>query len=282
MIPEIHLQPRGALRLSAASGLVLRDGVLHVIGDDRTGLDRYRLDDGTELPALPLLPDAPPLLPKPQKPDLEALALLADGSLLALGSGSRRTRDRGFRIEGDRVRTLDLSPLYTALRARIEDLNIEGACLYRGRLLLAHRGVKDGRSSRLIGVDPRVLAPECSSWDARALLSIEPLALGELDGVALSVTDLATDAEGLLHYLAAAEDTREAYLDGGCRGSVIGCIGADGQARHLARLRPDVKAEGLAFVSADANAQQWRVVTDADDPARAAMLYALELPRNAH
>ncbi|MGQ0530356.1 MAG: DUF6929 family protein, partial [Panacagrimonas sp.] len=78
------------LSLSAASGLVLREGIVTVLGDDCAALHRYRLHDGAALPSIPLLGlpvDA--VLAKADKPDLEALVDLGNGALLALGSGSR-------------------------------------------------------------------------------------------------------------------------------------------------------------------------------------------------
>ena len=90
---EIALHLRFGLGLSAASGLVLRDGIAHVIGDDRAALDRYRLQDGAALPPIPLLHlPANAVLRKPDKPDLEALVDLGASGVLALGSGSRKNR----------------------------------------------------------------------------------------------------------------------------------------------------------------------------------------------
>lgn len=270
---DLILRPRFALGLIAASALVLRDGVVHVLGDDRTALDRYRLSDGAALSPIPLpgLP-AGEVLAKRDKPDLEALVDAGDGALVALGSGSRPNRERAFRIHNDgAVRSIDLAPLYARLRQDIADLDIEGATRHAGGLTLAHRGVGRGGASRLIRLDPRALDPACTCWTADLLQRIDTVALGDLDGVALGLTDLACDAERSLHYLAAAEATDDPWLDGRCHGSVIGRIEPDGRATTLGRLQPTVKAEGLCALDADT----WLVVTDADDPAQRAMLYEL-------
>lgn len=274
---EQSLQARFTLPLSAASGLVLREGVAYLLGDDRTGLDRLRLADGRALPPIALLDQSKgSVLAKADKPDLEALLDTGDGRLLALGSGSRPRRERGFCITRDHaVHAIDLAPLYRRLREEIEDLNIEGAARHDGALVLAHRGVGGADASRLIRLDARALAPACTRWTADLLLGIAPVALGTLDGVALGFTDLACDDRGTLHYLAAAEATTDAYLDGACRGSVIGRLDAEGRAHALARLRPDVKAEGLSWLATE----RWLLVTDADDPARPSTLYELALPR---
>jgi len=280
MLPDGLLDPRFTLTLSAASGIVLRDGIVYVMGDDRGALDRFLLADGTPLSPIALSPgSADAVLAKPDKPDLEALVDLGDGSLLALGSGSRANRERGFRIGADGVQELDLSPLYARLRQDLPHLNIEGAVRMGFELVLAHRGVGKSDASCLVRLDAAKLLPRRpSSWTAAALIEIRPVALGDIDGVALAFTDLATDADGTLHYLAAAEDTDDPYLDGACRGSVIGRL-TKGSALPTARLRPDVKAEGLAFLGRSVRENTWAVVTDADDPGLRAKFYELRLPR---
>lgn len=279
MLPERELRLRFALSVSAASGIVVRGDVAFVIGDDRTGLDRYALPDGSALSPLPLLAgfDALATLPKPDKPDLEALAELGDGTLVALGSGSRPNRDRGFRVDGHRVDALDLSPLYAHLRGAIPDLNIEGAALEDAdTLVLAHRGVGRLAGSCLVRLDVSALRSH-RTWTAECLRDIRAVELGTLDGIVLGFTDLAPDAGGVLHFLAAAEDTDDPYRDGHCRGSVIGRLGRDGSATVLARLDPVVKAEGLAYAGREGGRDHWCVVTDADDPSLRARLYELEL-----
>lgn len=280
MLPERALRQRFALSLSAASGIVVRAGIAYVVGDDRVGLDRYDLADGTALAPIPLLAghEAHATLAKPEKPDLEALAELGDGTLVALGSGSRPNRDRGFRIDaGGTARPIDLSPLYARLRRDVPDLNIEGAALdpATGTLALAHRGVGRTDASALIRLDARTLLH--AAWPASALRGMQGIDLGALDGVALAFTDLATGPDGVLHYLAAAEDTDDPYRDGHCRGSVLGRLERDGTARALARLTPNVKAEGLAYSHRSDGEDVWLIVTDADDPGLYAKLYELRL-----
>lgn len=273
------MRPRRALSLSAASGIVLRGDVAWVIGDDRTALDRYAMVDGSALAPVSLLAGhgAHATLPKVDKPDLEALAELGDGTLVALGSGSRPNRDRGFRVDGDRVAALDLSPLYAHLRRAIPDLNIEGAALEDAdTLVLAHRGVGRLAGSCLIRLDVHALRSG-TSWTATSLRDIRAVELGTLDDVALGLTDLAPGSGGVLHFLAAAEDTDDPYRDGHCRGSVIGRLEGDGSATVLARLEPRVKAEGLAHWRREGGRDHWCVVTDADDPGLRARLYELVL-----
>lgn len=281
-LPELSLWPRFELTVSAASGVLLRDGIVWVLGDDRAGLDRFRLADSAPLAPVALLPGhADAVLEKKHKPDLEALVDLGDGGVLALGSGSRANRERGFRVRGETVSAIDLSPLYARLRNEIGDLNIEGAVLRGDELLLAHRGVGRRDASRLIRLDASsLLAAKIKSWPASSLREIHAVDLGTLDDTPLAFTDLALDEYGRLHYLAAAENTQDAYLDGHCSGSVIGLLDQGYRAEPVARLKPDVKAEGLCWWTSAEEANHWYVVSDADDPALKATLYELRVPRS--
>ncbi|MGQ0620766.1 MAG: DUF6929 family protein [Panacagrimonas sp.] len=279
MPPNLTLKPLFTLDLSAASGLVTRDEVAWVVADDRLALDSYRLRDGARLPPVPLLHGAADeAIRKKKKPDLEALMDLSDGRLLALGSGSRPNRERAFLVEGSQVEVLDLSALYERLRAEIGSLNIEGAVRDGRHLLLSHRGLVG--ASCIIRLDAEMcLRASDRAWPASTLIDITRVELGSLDGVPLSLTDLALSPGGVLHYLAAAENTDDAYLDGHCAGSVIGYLEPDFlRARHLGRLRPDVKAEGLAWAKRERGHDHWLAVTDADDRDLKATMYGFWTP----
>ena len=69
-----------------------------------------------------------------------------------------------------------------------------------------------------------------------------------------------------LHFLAAAEATDDAYEDAACAGSAFGSFDAAFQPRLLARLRPDIKAEGLAWWEPAGAPGRWLIVADADQP----------------
>jgi len=84
LLPDVVLRERFRLDVSAASGLVVRDGVAHVIADDGERLRRYRLD-GARLPDVPAADDEP--IAKRHKPDFEALLDRAARS----GASTRRS-----------------------------------------------------------------------------------------------------------------------------------------------------------------------------------------------
>jgi hypothetical protein len=289
--PAFH--PRAQPHLSAASGLVCAHGRVHVVADDELHLGVFddaaapgrliRLFDG----ALP----ADKKARKRAKPDLETLLHLPpgpgwpQGALLALGSGSRPQRERGalltFEKSGHIVtaaRSIDLAPLYGPLRLRFDDLNIEGAFVLAGDLVLLQRG--NGRRGVNAALHYR--------WaDVQSLLRGEigagliPRAehrftLGDLDGVPLGFTDGVAwpgpAGAGRWLFTAAAEDTDNSYLDGGCAGSVLGLADAQGRLLWMRPLAGRHKVEGID-ARAEPGGLALCLVTDADDPAQASVLW---------
>ena len=272
----LQLRQLATLRLSAASALVCQGQSLWVLADDALVLQRYNLNGDWQAEQT-LLPGELPEDAKQRKrlkPDFEALLLLPEGSLLALGSGSTKRRCRGCLVESGSVRVIDLSPLYGALAEHFQDLNIEGGVVYRGQLLLAQRGNGRGRENALVVLDlPQVLRDlQGGQLSAAALQRIVPLQLPELDGVPLSLTDLSMAPSGTLYFTATAEATDSSYLDGACVGSVLGRLDAQLAIVELSRLAPVVKIEGLAFQSDG----RPLLVADADDPTIASPLFTLD------
>lgn len=284
VIPDLPLRSVFDLDLSAASGLVVLDGLAWVVADHQLALHGYPLDGAGRPCSIALDPAmavAGFALPKKIKPDLEVLFDAGDGRLVALGSGSRPNRCRGFSIDyaGGTVDTIDLWPSYESPRLRSAPLNVEGAVRLGDALILAHRGLSAADPSRILVFDAQAcLVAHRDRWPASALRSIITVDLGTLDGVPPGVTDLALHPRLGLHYLAVAERTEDAYADGEVVGTVFGRLDAEFRPTTLGRLRPDHKCEGLAWWKADAAAEHWLGVTDADDPTRPARLLSFALP----
>jgi hypothetical protein len=249
---------------------VVRDGVAHLIADHGLRLQRYRLD-GVRLADVPAAPDPDPAIEKPLKPDLEALLEVGDGRLLAFGSGSRPNRERAllFDPRAGSVDGIDLAPIYARLREELPALNIEGAaCLADATWLLGQRGAGRRAPSAIVRID-------ASRFPALAFQSCVPLALPDLDRVPLHLTELAVHPSEGLHFLAAAEATDDPYEDAPCAGSVLGRLDAAFRPELIARLRPDVKAEGLAWWQSERDPGRWLVVADADDVSWRTPLYEI-------
>lgn len=275
--------------LSAASGLVQREGRLYVVADDEHHLavldaascsgDWLRLLDGE-------LPNAPAAR-KAAKPDLETLLELPAcaeapfGALLGLGSGSRPNRQSGVLLAfdsrgglGGAPRLIDLARLYAPLRVVAGDLNIEGGVLCPGDDLLLLQRANQGQGRNLVlrfawhEVWPWLLGGDVALPKMRSPVAYE---LGAIDGIALGFSDAAALPDGQWVFSAVAEATPDSYRDGACAGSSIGVVAANGALRSLQRLEGRWKVEGIAATLLDGgNALALTLVTDADDRARPA------------
>jgi hypothetical protein len=267
--------------LSAASGLVVRGNRLCVVGDDAHHVALFDLDDRApgklvELIAGDLPSDAPQR--KRVKPDFEILVALpgTDGDrLLALGSGSTAQRMRGAIVDlpasgqAPVVRLIDLKPLFAALARLVPELNLEGAVLSGDRLLLFNRGNMQFPASHILEVP---LAAVLDGGPATATHRAE-LALPVLSGVPLTVTDACRLENGHILVSTVAEATTDSYADGALMGAAI--VELDGEFGVVAvePLDPPVKVEGIAVRTGE-DGLHLLCVTDADDPERAAGLYA--------
>jgi hypothetical protein len=283
----IDLHRIAELDVSAASGLVRIDDVLCVIADDELFLSVYDVH-GAPIRRAQLFEGELPedhAERKRQKPDLEALTLLPDGRLLAIGSGSKPQRMRGALIApGDNwsVEVVDLSPLYRVLDAQIADLNIEGAAVVDGRLFLAQRGNGAAGIHALIELD---LAHVLDTIErdlvvsAGALRGVRNVFLGELAGATLGFTDLAPHpSRSALVFSAAAEASASTYDDGEVTGSAAGIIALDGSVERCIPLSPCCKIEGITVTQDESRgALGLLLVADADDRAQPAPLFSAVL-----
>lgn len=292
--------PGGQAHLSAASGLVRSGHQLFVVADDELHLGVF--DDTISLGKAPpqgrllhlvegVLPQAPSSR-KARKPDWEALALLPalpgneGGALLALGSGSAPNRERGviLALEGPgrpdgRRALVDFAPLYQPLRQQFFDLNIEAAWVSGGDLHLLQRGNQRDPRSACIRYDWDLVAPWLSGTQPLPpqAKSVQVVALGSIDGVALSLTDGAALPGGGWVFSAVSEDTSDSVQDGRCVASAVGVVTADGVVRERWLLHGAPKVEGVA-VRRLGDTWELTLVTDPDDPARAAQWLSLRLP----
>lgn len=286
-------RPTGDAHLSAASGLVQVGQRLYVVADDELSLgrfDRHGDAPGTLVTLFDgALPDSHGAR-KVAKPDLEALALLPArpahpfGALIAFGSGSRLNRQRAAWLAlnahgevDDPPRNVDLAPLYAPLRAVFDDLNIEGAFVAGHAVCLLQRGNARAGVNACIGFELDAF----TAWlqgraPAPSASAIARFELGDIDGVPLGFTDATPLPDGGWLFSAAAEDTRDPYLDGRCAGSVVGMVDAAGAIRHVERLTGTHKVEGIS-ASAEGLALKLLMVTDADNRQSPALLLSATL-----
>ena len=298
--PRQH--PRGLPHLSAASGLVRVKHRLYVVADDELHLGVF---DDIESPGASPVPSSlgelvrmfegelpgDKALRKLAKPDLETLAVLPPvpgcpfGALLALGSGSRHTRETAVLMEMDaagrlsgRVGHIDLSALYAPLRAQFPDLNIEGAFVSSGELRLLQRGNQGDARNACIRFDWNQIVPwlTAQGMSPPRPKAVQMITLGDINGVCLSLTDGAALDHGAWAFCAVAENTADSFQDGACAGSVVGVVGSDGQVIQVHQLQGAPKVEGLA-VKVSGSELVLTLVTDADDPDIAAQLLRVRM-----
>jgi hypothetical protein len=281
----LRLNAVATLDVSAASGLVALADRICLVADDEMFLSVYGLD-GTPRRRIQLFPEVLPddhAERKRRKADLEAVALLPGGRVMAFGSGSTGARRRGAIVDpvsDELPSVVDLGPLYDRLAADVPDLNIEGATVGGDALWLLQRGNGPARFNAAIELDlERVMLSLMagSSIDGGALRSITRVELGELDGVELSFTDAVARPDGGLIFSAAAEDTSSTYADGACAGSIIGAL-VHGLVTERVQVDPTIKLEGIAYAGPGGSGPDLWLVADPDDREVRASLYRATLP----
>lgn len=260
-----------SLEVSAASGLVLRGGTFHVVADDENALFVFGTDGATR--RIALLPGALPDEKKPrkkQKPDFEILVDVPGHGLLAMGSGSRPTRERAVLVDSrEHTTVIDTSPLCAVLREAFPELNLEGAAVVGEEFVLMQRGNRsDGRSALIFlarhDLDRALASQYFAVTRAPRIVDLD---LGNQDNVPWTCTDLTVLDDGDLLACAVLENTFDAYEDGSCLGSALVRLAPDGALRWQRPLDTLSKVEGIA-VDCDT---VW-LVTDADDRAVPAQL----------
>lgn len=278
----------GRRHVSAASGLAPIGGDFVVVVDDSHHVCVVPADPAQPARALRVVAaDLPqePAARKRRKPDFEAVTDLPsdDGRLLVVGSGSTSNRDtalvlspRGTAFD---VRARPLGPLFAGLRDAIGEINVEAAAWDAGDLVLvsrAHTAQPDNHVARFgsaavlawLDGDDATLQPS----------SVCSLAVGALAGVPLGVTDATPHPGGGLLLAAVAENTANGYDDGAIGGSVIAHWMGGRDPAAVIGLIADVKVEGIAVAAATGDILDLLMVTDADDPDRAAELLTLSIP----
>ena len=250
-------------------------GVFPAQGDGPGRLERFLPG---ELPA-------DPAERKAEKPDVEALAFLP-GALLALGSGSKPNRRAGVLWDLDargalagEPRRLDLRPLYDELDRDIPDLNIEGAAVSAGQLLLFQRGNGRGAVNAVVALDLAAVFDALAEGrlDPGAITETRHHDLGKVDGVRLCFTDATSLHDGRIVFTAVAERGEDTYRDGECVGSGVGMLDASGDVTAWNPLDPALKVEGIE-ARHDGGEITLLLVADPDDRQAPSFLHAAPLP----
>ena len=225
--------------IPSASGLEIIENKVYVVGDDSPYL--YVLD----LKSLQLT-DTIPLftsqdfgsgrIPKALKPDLESLTtieLAGEKYLLALGSGSAPTRDKGYTLklpvkEGAAavIQEYSLEPLYRTLRQNKEMLNgdllnLEAAATAQGDLFLWQRAASTGANVVLRFNAPAFMQSLTGKATQLPAFVSTPFNLPDIAGLSARFSG-AYAYQNLLFFTASVENTLDAIQDGEVLGSFVG------------------------------------------------------------
>ncbi|WP_205504175.1 DUF6929 family protein [Rufibacter psychrotolerans] len=227
--------------IPSASGIERVGDRYYVIGDDSPYL--FTLDKNFKLVQQTPLFKAGPLaegrIPKPVKPDLEAITqvtLEGQPCLLVVGSGATAPRNTGYLLPITRgglgtPMTLNLTPLYRQLRANKAitgqaALNIEGLAADEEYLYLLQRYAPGGHNVLITytmeSVTPFLLGREAAPKPT----SILTWALPELEQIKTGFSGMTSALGGRMLFTASAEETPNAVLDGEIYGSLVGLLQA--------------------------------------------------------
>lgn len=289
-ISDLKIEGPTPTGVKAASGLVKSGDSFFVIADDELSLFQFSFDGSTKMYSLSLSEGTLAIDPKErkrQKPDWEALVKIEIKNhpdvLLAIPSGSTENRMSGAFVlldhhglidQSQQAVAVDFSEIYSLLKEKLTDLNIEGACIFNNKLKLFQRG--NGVSGINAVVDIQ-LDGFCSDLTKRIpispkhILSIETFVLGQLNGFKLDFTDACT-LNDKIWFLAAAEDSRSTYDDGQYNGAILGCLDSNGKEIKRYEIDCPAKPEGL-WVELKNQTLNFYVVTDADSAVNYAAIY---------
>ncbi len=281
--------------LTAASGLVRTETKIYVVADNDLKLGILDIEDGSRtLDAI--LPGVLPIdekARKKEKPDFESMFRVSDArlpsdGLVAFPSGSTEKRftavyvptraDGSVNLNG--IVKFDLTPIFRPLVEKYGAINIEGSLIEGDRLVLFHRGNSEGDSNKIFEFkksDFIDLIMGINNENKIDLLSTQIIDVGELDGVKLTVTDIAL-FENRRFFIAAAENTTNPIDDGEVMGTVLGEVSSGGKVKIYGTLIRQ-KAEGLSLRRVGQSVEV-SMVTDNDDPHCPSELleFRIELP----
>lgn len=227
----------------SGSGIEFFEDRLYLAGDDARELlvinKRWK-----EKERITLFNSAKDRIPKKQKADLEATALVFlenTPHLLVMGSGSLEPRNKAIlmNLQSKELHYIDISVFYSRLQnSGLTDINIEGATLTNNYLVLANRGNKKNPSNHLIVTDTLF-------WQHQetADIQLHQVNFDKYEGtIGLSGLTYSSHHEQLL-FTTSMEDTDNSYDDGEIGKSYLGMI--DNIDRKLGRPHEHLKVTEL-------------------------------------
>ena len=256
--------------IGAASGIVLLNNQLYIIGDNSGFLYQYDLSLKV-LKQHSIIENPVANIPKKEKPDFESITL-KNYTLYIFGSGSTKKREIRikFDLQTQETKSKDLSKLYKKLKEVAnftdDDLNIEGTFFYVNNLYLLNRGNTELSKNGIFRYD--------KSLDS---IAYQPIKLPIINNIETSFTD-AIVHENKIYFLATAENSSSTYLDGEIYGSIIGIINIENmEIEHFLQISNNQKFEGLTFYNQQENEVNFLICEDNDTENLVSEIYQLKV-----
>lgn len=222
----------------SASGIEFVNDNLYVIGDDANSL--LILDkDLIPIDSVRLYSFTEKRIPKSVKPDLESIAITKDKKLMLFGSGSLVPyRNIAWLMDpvSKQKDSIRLDTFYARLAANgIKEVNIEGAAIIPGLVILSNRGNKNYPHNYLV-------ITRNNFWEDQTNTSINLIKVGTtadttvFNGVSGITYSSRTDR---LILSISTEDTRNAMDDGAIGKSYLWIIKNFSSKRNWKAINPD-------------------------------------------
>jgi len=222
----------------SASGIEYLNNKIYIIGDDAKKL--LVLDSNLNLiDSVQLYSFAEKRIPKPVKPDLEAITVLRGNTLLLTGSGSSAPRRNIAWILDPATQQKDsirLDSFYQRLSLNgIKELNIEGVTSVPGGFILSNRGSKGYLKNHLIFA-------KNNFWERQSQTEIHTAFFGSNTDSAVfnGVSGLGYSAKtDMLLCTVSTEDTRNSIDDGAIGKSYLWLIKNITSKKRWKAINPD-------------------------------------------
>ena len=256
--------------IGAASGIVLLNNQLYIIGDNSGFLYQYDLLSKV-LKQHSIIENPVANIPKKEKQDFESITL-KNNKLYIFGSGSTKKREIRikFDLQTQETKSKDLSKLYKKLKEVAnftdDDLNIEGTFFYVNNLYLLNRGNTELSKNGIFKYDKFLDS-----------IAYQPIKLPIINNIETSFTD-AIVHENKIYFLATAENSSSTYLDGEIYGSIIGIINIENmEIENFLQISNNQKFEGLTFYSHQENEINFLICEDNDTENLVSEIYKLKV-----
>ncbi|WP_294821710.1 hypothetical protein [uncultured Flavobacterium sp.] len=266
--------------IGSASGLFLSGNSLYIISDNSHILYEYDMENKT-LGKVPLADasheGALENIPKPDKPDYEAMAAKGN-DLYLFGSGSTEKRNAIARIDlanNGALPGIDATDLYMIMQefGQIDagNFNIEAAVNNGDIWYLFNRG--NGPKGK-----NGIFTLEGDINETSFQIIYNEVKLPKINGAKSGFTDAVKVGEKMW-FIAAAEKSNSTYKDGEVAGTLIGRIDIESmEVEYAQTISAKNKFEGITLYKENPASLEFLLCEDTDSDAKESAVYRLVIP----